>query len=82
MSDVEERYRRGGTHEWNQRGSMLEHRRYSSPAPPRSRRRCHCGCKRRATHLGMANGLCLTMGCEFHVARWVRDPVAANRPRP
>jgi len=77
MSDQEnlaERMRRGGTHEWQKRGSAIEHKRYSVPAPSTSHRRCHCGCKRRATHIGMANGLALTTGCELRIARWVRDP--------
>ena len=40
MSDpLAERYRRGGTHEWQQRGSALEHRRYSEPVDGRSRMR-------------------------------------------
>ena len=45
------------------------------PAPPRSRRRCHCGCGKRASHMGQANGVTLMMGCELSVARWVKSPV-------
>ena len=45
------------------------------------RRRCTCGCEQRATHLGMANGVCLTMGCELYVRRWVRDPSDAIATR-
>lgn len=45
---------------------------------PRSRRRCWCGCKRRATHKGFADGVALTTGCEVYVRRWLRDPVAAR----
>ena len=63
---------RGGTTEWGQRGSSLDHVRYFEPVDPKSRRRCHCGCKRRATHRGMANGICLTSGCELSMARWVK----------
>jgi hypothetical protein len=74
QGDMAERMRRGGTFEWQQRGSAIEHQRYSVPAPSKSRRRCHCGCNRRATHIGMANGLALTHGCELRIARWVRDP--------
>jgi hypothetical protein len=29
--------------------------------------------------MGMANGVCLMIGCEFHVAMWVRDPNEALR---
>lgn len=63
---------RGGTAGWGQHGSSIEHTRYAEPTDSRSRRRCHCGCKRRATHVGMANGIALSMGCELAVARWVR----------
>lgn len=60
-------------------GSATQHRRYMQAAPKRSRRHCFCGCKRRATHLGMANGVCLLMGCELRVRRWVRDGAKASR---
>lgn len=40
----------------------------------RSRRRCWCGCKTRATHIGLANGLAMTRGCELFIRRWVRNP--------
>lgn len=63
---------RGGTLNWGRHGSSIDHVRYAEPAPSESRRRCHCGCKRRATHAGMANGVALTMGCELAMARWVR----------
>lgn len=65
---------RGGTDAWGRWGSALEHVRYMEPVLPRSRRRCHCGCKRRATHTGKANGVALMKGCELSVARWVREP--------
>lgn len=42
-------------------------------APKTSRRRCYCGCKKRATHTGLGDGVALTMGCELSVRRWVRD---------
>lgn len=76
MSDVAERYRRHGTDEWRQRGSAVEHHRYSQPIDPKSRRRCSCGCNRRSTHLGMANGIALMDGCELAIARWVKNPFA------
>jgi len=34
--------------------------------------RCRCGCDRRASHLGLADGLCMISGCELTVRRWVR----------
>lgn len=63
---------RGGTAAWGQHGSSQAHIRYAHPVQPRSRRRCHCGCGKRATHLGMANGVALVTGCELAIARWVK----------
>jgi len=56
---------RGGTVGWGQTGSSTRNLRYSLPAASTSRRRCRCpcGCKHRATHRGMANGVCLTVAC-------------------
>ncbi len=65
---------RGGTAEWGQRASAIEHVRYAKPAPSKMRRRCHCGCKRRAAYIGCANGIALIHGCELEVSRWVKDP--------
>jgi hypothetical protein len=55
---------------WGTWGSASEHKRYSVPLPPKSRRRCHC-CGKRATHAGMANGVALMGGCEGSVDTWV-----------
>ena len=71
---------RGGTDLWGQVGSDAEHVRYLILVDPRSRRRCSCGCKRRATHRGMANGVCLTTGCELSIRRWVKT--GSKNPRP
>lgn len=70
---------RGGTDGWGQRGSASDHVRYSLPIDKsdRRRRKCNCGCGKRSTHRGLANGVCLTEGCQMHIARWVRDPRAA-----
>lgn len=58
---------------WGEVGSVA-HVRYSEKITyPGGRRFCHCGCGRRVTHAGMANGVCLTQGCELSIARWVRD---------
>src|SRR6266852_905611 len=65
---------RGGTTGWGQYASEIDHIRYIEPVLPRSRRRCHCGCKRRATHVGKANGIALTLGCELAMRRWIRLP--------
>lgn len=56
---------------WGERASAWENRRYM--APTKTRRRCWCGCKQRATHAGFANGIALTAPlCELAVRRWVR----------
>lgn len=55
------------------------HRRYMQSVAPRSRRRCNCGCRQRATHVGMANGCALVSGCELSIRRWVRDGIKASR---
>lgn len=70
---LEEICRRRGTEDFGQWGSANDHHRYFEPVHSRSRQRCHCGCMKRATHRGMANGVCLTTGCEFSMARWARD---------
>lgn len=62
---------RGGTEGWGRIGSV-DHVRYAEPVQPKSRRRCHCGCKRRATHHGMANGMALTTACELAIRRWIK----------
>ena len=68
----------GGTTSWGEHGST-RHARYFCEASPRSRRRCHCGCKRRATYCGMANGVSLTMGCELYIRRWMKDSYNSSR---
>jgi hypothetical protein len=60
----------GGSAGWGTHGSSIEHVRYFEPI--RSRRKCHCGCGHRKTHVGMANGVALTSGCEMYVRRWVK----------
>lgn len=63
---------RGGMDDWSQVGGLPGHIRYMGPMPSTTRRRCSCGCKRRATHLGMANGVGLCSGCEMKIRRWVK----------
>ena len=53
-------------------GSAEHHLRETRPAPNR-RKRCRCGCRGAATHLGVANGVVLRSGCEWTVRRWVHD---------
>lgn len=59
-------------------GSVFGHRSMTKVAPS-SRRRCYCGCKARATHSGLGDGICLVMGCEMFVRRWVRDGINIYR---
>ncbi len=71
----------GGTREWGERASAFDHVRYSQPIVGRKGRRiCPC-CKRRSTHLGMANGIALSYGCEWRMTRWVKDPRFVLRQR-
>lgn len=57
---------------WGQQASSTKHRRYMQPV--KTRQRCWCGCKQRATHAGFANGLCLMQPvCELAARRWVRS---------
>lgn len=56
---------------WGQWASAVEHRRYMQLV--KTRRRCWCGCRQRATHTGFANGIALTAPmCELAARRWVR----------
>jgi hypothetical protein len=61
-----------GQPEWQRWGSATNHHRYVQPIHPRSRTRCSCGCGKRATHVGCANGLGMTSGCELSMRRWAR----------
>lgn len=64
----------GGTSAWGTWGSSEAHTRYMEPLPKTRRRRmCRCGCRKRHTHVGKANGIGLFGGCELTVARWVRS---------
>lgn len=60
----------GGTELWGKYGSARDHVRYLEPF--KSRKKCRCGCNGPVTHLGKANGVALTSGCEMHVRRWVK----------
>ncbi|MDC6536602.1 hypothetical protein LN429_15970 [Pseudomonas syringae] len=65
---------RGGTVGWGRVGGLPEHIRYMEPRPKRRGRqpKCSCGCGKPKTHIGMANGVCLTSGCEMKIRRWVK----------
>ena len=49
----------GGIDVWGEWGSAEHHVRYAQKVRPASLRRCRCGCGKRATHVGMANGVAL-----------------------
>lgn len=50
------------------------------PDQRRGQRFCHrCLGGVRATHLGMANGVALTSGCEWHMYEWARRGYTITR---
>lgn len=64
---------RSGTQEWGRRASIFEHAMYIESVENR-RFKCRCGCGKRATHRGMANGICMTAwGCELSIRRSVKQ---------
>jgi hypothetical protein len=68
--------------DWGRRGSATDHQRYSVERQSlrTGRRKCLTGgCQNPNTHAGYANGVCLMTGCQFHVAMWVKDPLAPRR---
>ncbi|MNY99185.1 hypothetical protein D3C78_157500 [compost metagenome] len=59
---------------WGAYGDADLHQRYMEVNRFQHHRRlCDCGCKTKATHVGMCNGVALTRGCELSIRRWVRD---------
>jgi hypothetical protein len=56
-------------------GNAQIHKRTFIKANSRSRRRCNCGCNQRASHIGLANDVAMTMGCELYIRRWVKGNV-------
>lgn len=69
--------------DWGKYGSADEHQRYSVKRESRRRGRRRCnnspGCHNPCTHAGYANGVCLMIGCELCVARWVQDPLWSEK---
>jgi hypothetical protein len=54
-------------------GNAEVHLKYIEPFS--TRRRCrHDDCTHRTTHLGRANGVTLTSGCEWHMRQWLHRP--------
>lgn len=72
---------KGGTSEWGERGSVVDHIVYAEPQTARGRYylKCRCGCERKATHRAMANGICMMEACEMAAHRFAMQ---ANRARP
>lgn len=68
-----------GTESWGQWGNSIEHARYCEPI--KSRRLCHCGCRKRLSHIGKANGVGLYWGCELSVRRWVKTGASGREVR-
>ena len=66
-------YMRGGSAEWGQWGSIVHHALYVEPIGKSRRRNCLCGCRKRSTHRLMANGVCMSTGCELHMRRLARQ---------
>lgn len=66
---------RGGISGWGEIGSASRNIRYMEPRKKRPGRqpKCCCGCDQYKTHLGFANGVCLTSGCEMKIRRWVKE---------
>ena len=63
-----------GTDGWGRHGSIADHALYVQ-ALPRQRKgwcMCRCGCRKRATHAVMANGVAMASGCELRAHRTKR----------
>ena len=64
---------KGGTHEWGQRGSSIDHIGYIEKQDARGQHylKCRCGCGQKAKFRAMFNGVCLYEGCELSTHRRV-----------
>lgn len=71
---------RGGLDGWGALAMEDRHVRYQEPVNPKSRKMCRCGCNRRATKMGMCNGIALRVGCDFSILRWVKECKVSGRP--
>ena len=65
---------RGGTDEWGQCGSIFDHIVYVEPQTARGGHylKCRCGCGKKAKYRAMANGLCMSEGCELSMRRFCK----------
>lgn len=60
--------------------NIFTHKRAIEKVSPKSRQRCWCGCNRRGTHYGTANGIGMTSPmCEMQARRWMKSPESAFR---
>lgn len=73
---------KGGTESWGRWGSATQHISYVEEIAPPTRRRCWCGCKRKRTHRLMANGMCLSQGCELHMHRLAKEANERRKAAP
>lgn len=63
-----------GVSGWGRWGSAERHALYVEPAIPAMRRRkCHCGCGGRISHMTAANGVGLFWGCELSAHRFAKE---------
>ncbi len=65
---------RTGTKGWGQRGSLFDHALYVEPQGARRGHylKCRCGCGGKARFRLMANGVCMSEGCELSLRRRIR----------
>ena len=55
----------------------------AKPASARGQRMCkYKGCSNRNTHHGLGDGVCLTTGCEWHMAKWAGESKRGAKARP
>lgn len=74
---------RGGTSSWGQWGSVLDHAVYVEPQTPNrgQYRKCHCGCGGKAKFGLMANGMCMSVGCELSMRRCAKECEIVSQSR-
>ena len=62
-------------------GSVAHHELTLKPTPDKRRRCRWCPAKprRASTHIGCANGVAMTSGCEWHMYVWLRNTLQARR---
>jgi hypothetical protein len=73
---------RSGSIEWGERASVFEHVVYVEPQDARGRYylKCRCGCEGKAEYRAMANGICMSEGCELSMRRFAAATRNAASP--